>query len=496
MPEFVASTVEGVNSAIAGIVRVAPAELQERVGTIVVTTSDKLKTGEAYDDASGLAMVLHDGACRTTIFLADRIPAGQEDWAFVSGTVLPAMREGAPADWGALLGHLRGWGSKVDDRNDVRRVILDTAVARVAYARMRGSQTEDSLLAFAVEAAVQRGVLPDDTAKYGSAQAWLAEVVADMKRTADHLFGNDLPGLDADGIAAFVSERKYRPEAAASVEVAVTEAPPPKTRSERYQEAKAVADDLWSKSEVASKALNDFIDAHGRGPMGLTPDSVKALPEYKRLNAQSDAAMRAMQQFNKTFVKEFAKERSADRQNRYAAIAQPPVVKQSREEILEARVAVLTRQLHEAREALDAMVSPSNSGKDWLSSCEKSETVTEVVGCVLNGPQSMLDALWEIKALAERYASIQDGSGKCSPWEVLELAEQGLASGVGPAQAKDALSGLIQEANRSIDEEPGEWMPAAVVAQAVSRVIFEGAELKLQGSMERRVDTDVSAPGM
>lgn len=495
MPEFVASTVEGVNSAIAGIVRVAPAELQERVGTIVVTTSDKLKTGEAYEDASGSAMVLHDGACRATIFLADRIPAGQEAWAFVSGTVLPAMREGAPADWGALLGHLRGWGSKVDDRHDVRRVILDTAVARVAYARMRGSQTEDSLLAFAVEAAVQRGVLPDDKAKYGSAQAWLAEVVSDMKRTADQLFGNDLPGLDADGIAAFVSHRKYHPEAAATVDVAAVKAPQPKSRQELYQEAKAVADGLWAKSKATSEALNEFIDSHGRGAMGLTPDSVKALPEYQRLNAEDAAAMRAMQQFNKTFVKEFAKERRADRENRFAAMP-PPVVKQSREEILEARVAVLTRQLHEAREALDAMVTPSNSGKDWLSSCEKYETVSEVVGGVLDGPQSMIDALWEIKALAERHAAIQEGSGKCSPWEILELAEQGLVSGVGSAQAKDALSKLVQEANRSIEEEPGEWMPAADVAKAVDQVIFEGVELKLQGSMERRVDADFSAPGM
>lgn len=495
MPEFVASTVEGVNSAIAGTVRVTPAELQERVGTIVVTTSDKLKTGEAYEDASGSAMVLHDGACRATIFLADRIPAGQEAWAFVSGTVLPAMREGAPADWGALLGHLRGWGSKVEDRHDVRRVILDTAVARVAYARMRGSQTEDSLLAFAVEAAVQRGVLPDDRAKYGSAQAWLAEVVSDMKRTADQLFGNDLPGLDADGIAAFVSHRKYHPEAAATVDVVAVQAPQPKSRQELYQEAKAVADGLWAKSKATSEALNKFIDSHGRGAMGLTPDSVKALPEYKRLNAEDAAAMRAMQQFNKTFVKEFAKERRTDRENRFAAMP-PPVIKQSREEILEARVAVLTRQLHEAREALDAMVTPSNSGKDWLGSCEKYETVTEVVGGVLNGPLSMIDALWEIKALAERHTAIQDGSGKCSPWEILELAEQGLVSGVGSAQAKDALSKLVQEANRSIEEEPGEWMPAADVVKAVDQVIFEGVELKLQGSMERRVDADLSAPGM
>ena len=54
------------------------------------------------------------------------------------------------------------------------------------------------------------------------------------------------------------------------------------------------------------------IEGVGSGAMGLTPDSVKASPEYRRARAEFNAAMRALQAFNARHLKRFKAQIAAE----------------------------------------------------------------------------------------------------------------------------------------------------------------------------------------
>ena len=67
-------------------------------------------------------------------------------------------------------------------------------------------------------------------------------------------------------------------------------------------------------------AANDLkaIVGDARGPMGLTPDSIKQTPEWKAAYSKERSAFNAMRNFNmyiaRTFKKELRAEREAKRQ--------------------------------------------------------------------------------------------------------------------------------------------------------------------------------------
>ncbi|CAG9229869.1 conserved hypothetical protein [Paraburkholderia tropica] len=85
-----------------------------------------------------------------------------------------------------------------------------------------------------------------------------------------------------------------------------------------YAAAKVRQDDLYAANSTASKALNTFIDQFGRGPMGLTPDHVKTMPEYRALRASYDRSAVLLRQFNAWFTRQFSKEIRAARKARIA----------------------------------------------------------------------------------------------------------------------------------------------------------------------------------
>lgn len=55
---------------------------------------------------------------------------------------------------------------------------------------------------------------------------------------------------------------------------------------------------LWDDHIAKGRALKAFVESFPRNLMGLTPDYVKAIPEYKRLKAEYDAAFRKLREFN------------------------------------------------------------------------------------------------------------------------------------------------------------------------------------------------------
>jgi hypothetical protein len=81
-----------------------------------------------------------------------------------------------------------------------------------------------------------------------------------------------------------------------------------------YQTAKAKAESLWQANKDAAAVL----DAFPRGPMGLTPDSVKATPEWKAARKACDETFEALRAFNSFYVKTFKAEIQADRLAKYS----------------------------------------------------------------------------------------------------------------------------------------------------------------------------------
>ena len=75
-----------------------------------------------------------------------------------------------------------------------------------------------------------------------------------------------------------------------------------------YAEAKAARDVLNARVEQAGKVLEGF----PKGELGLTPDHIKASPEWRKAKAEFELAFAVLRGFNKTFTKQFKREIRAD----------------------------------------------------------------------------------------------------------------------------------------------------------------------------------------
>jgi len=83
-----------------------------------------------------------------------------------------------------------------------------------------------------------------------------------------------------------------------------------------YAKYKQQAAQLDISVSEASKALKQF----PRGAMGLTPDAVKATPEWKIAKQRYDLAFHCSRKFNSWFTKAYKKELAAERNERRAAL--------------------------------------------------------------------------------------------------------------------------------------------------------------------------------
>lgn len=85
-----------------------------------------------------------------------------------------------------------------------------------------------------------------------------------------------------------------------------------------FQEATRIRDTLWTMYKEAGAKMSAYPKCP---PFGLTPDAIKATPQWRRDKDAFDLATVNLQQFNKTFVKRFARELRAERDEKYAALA-------------------------------------------------------------------------------------------------------------------------------------------------------------------------------
>jgi len=68
-----------------------------------------------------------------------------------------------------------------------------------------------------------------------------------------------------------------------------------------FEKAKAIKERLEKEYATTGAALKKF----PRGPTGLTPDAIKASPEWKAARAANDKAFSQLRSFNAKFFKAF-----------------------------------------------------------------------------------------------------------------------------------------------------------------------------------------------
>ncbi len=81
-----------------------------------------------------------------------------------------------------------------------------------------------------------------------------------------------------------------------------------------FEDAKAERDSIQEEVNAADAAINAF----PKGAMGITPDAIRATPEFRAANVRFQKAFARLQAFNTIYVKKFAKEIRAERAKRWA----------------------------------------------------------------------------------------------------------------------------------------------------------------------------------
>jgi hypothetical protein len=73
---------------------------------------------------------------------------------------------------------------------------------------------------------------------------------------------------------------------------------------------------LENALDVADKALKAF-DQYGKSAFGMTPDHVKAMPEWQQAKREFDRVFAELRNFNGWYMKTFKKEIKEERKNKY-----------------------------------------------------------------------------------------------------------------------------------------------------------------------------------
>lgn len=110
---------------------------------------------------------------------------------------------------------------------------------------------------------------------------------------------------------------KKTPPAQLEREIAEALTYPASTRgSDPFEDAKAERDLIQKEVDAAGAVLRTFPKG---GPLGLTPDAVRATPEFRAANARFQKAFARLRAFNTIYVKRFANEIRAERAQRYGS---------------------------------------------------------------------------------------------------------------------------------------------------------------------------------
>jgi hypothetical protein len=79
-----------------------------------------------------------------------------------------------------------------------------------------------------------------------------------------------------------------------------------------YESAKRQRDSI--SAELTR--LSVILESYPKGPMNLTPDSVKATPEHQQTRRECNTAFARLRAFNTVFIRTYKREITLDRANR------------------------------------------------------------------------------------------------------------------------------------------------------------------------------------
>lgn len=83
-----------------------------------------------------------------------------------------------------------------------------------------------------------------------------------------------------------------------------------------YLDAITYKESLYAKNDKAAEVLKTF-DSFGKSAMGMTPDHVKAMPEWQEAKRTFDTSFSELRNFNGWFNKTFKKEIKETQRNKY-----------------------------------------------------------------------------------------------------------------------------------------------------------------------------------
>ena len=156
-------------------------------------------------------------------------------------------------------------------------------------------------------------------------------------------------------------------------------------RQSEYAKAKAAVDAAYARSNAADAVMKKF----PTGAMGLTPDSVKATPEWKAAYAESNAALAEIQKANAFMLKNFPNEVRAERDAKRAAqmAAQPNTEPSNADRV----------------DAAYSFASASAEFKEWLA--EETEASPHGKAYQLDQPYSPLATAAAMEEAAKKYGA-------------------------------------------------------------------------------------------
>lgn len=206
-----------------------------------------------------------------------------------------------------------------------------------------------------------------------------------------------------------------------------------------YEEAKHEQERLEQKLRAATQALNEIKGAGsaekvaGISVMNLTPDSVKATPEYKAAKAAVDKAFAELRNFNELFTKKFKNEIKEDRRTRgYArspaaklSLSGAPMTEQQLDTIGEIigaddvtdetaidRLLAWSKQAKEKPAAAEAKVTALSADVKRLEK-ERDDAAAKVLSLSASAPKSpdaVTLAMYQDNIAAKRESAVKSGA--------------------------------------------------------------------------------------
>lgn len=193
------ATIDSVRLAMATAISLPPQQVQHAIGQLLITTSAEHPT------AAPGARSIYDATSRTTILLADRIPAGRERLTVAHEVLRWHGLAAQPGGWSdAMASEIEAWAGEPDGS-------IELAIHEAAMAHF--DARPEHLVAHAACEAVKQGGYPLKTQASGGASAWLQQLAQSLQHACDVTLGLDLADMDGDTVASLARSMANLPDA-------------------------------------------------------------------------------------------------------------------------------------------------------------------------------------------------------------------------------------------------------------------------------------------